>query len=69
MRARSKARTPASANDNVVRLAAVEPLQLTAEYVVPEEHDEAPFAPPPVDDIFGLGECDEEETLFVELGG
>lgn len=36
-------------------------LQLTVAYVVPEPSEEAPFAPPPVDDIFGLGECEDEE--------
>jgi pilus assembly protein CpaE len=61
-RARLRART--AANDNVVRLTA-EPLELTAEYVVPEAAEEAPFLPPPVDDIFGMAECeDEEETIF-----
>ncbi|MGQ0532280.1 MAG: AAA family ATPase [Caulobacteraceae bacterium] len=56
----------APANDNVVRLAPAEPFQLTAEYIVPVEAGEAPFAPPPLDDIFGLGECNEEETIFVD---
>jgi pilus assembly protein CpaE len=59
-------RSRPAANDNVVRLAAVEPLQLTAEYVIPEEVEEAPFLPPPADDILGVNECeDEEETIFV----
>lgn len=40
-----------------------ETLQLTAAYVVPEPSEEAPFAPPPVDDIFGLGECEEEDDV------
>ena len=41
------------------------PLHLTAEYVVPEPSDEAPFEPPPVDDIFGLAECEDEDPVFV----
>lgn len=64
-RARLRARPTPVANDNVVRLAPAEPLQLTAGDVVAEESEEAPFAPPPVDDIFGLGEC-EEEDMFVD---
>jgi pilus assembly protein CpaE len=46
---------------NTVRV----PLELTAGDVVCEETDEAPFAPPPADDIFGLAECEDEETIFV----
>lgn len=41
------------------------PLVLTAGDVVCDDSDEAPFAPPPADDIFGLGECEDEETIFV----
>lgn len=63
-KARARQRTKfAPANDNVVRLAA--PLELTAGDVVCDDADEAPFTPPPADDIFGLEECEEEETIFV----
>lgn len=41
-------------------------LELTAGDVVHDLSEEAPFDPPPADDIFGLGECEDEETLFVE---
>ena len=62
-RARQRTKFAAPANDNIVRLT---PLELTAGDVVREDDaDEAPFLPPPVDDIFGLGECEEEETIFV----
>lgn len=65
-RARSRGETLAPANDNIVPFEAAEPLHLTAEYVVrPDNEDDAPFAPPPVDDIFGMDEIDEEETIFV----
>lgn len=64
-RARSRARLRARPAPNLVRLAQPEPLQLTAGDVVAEDSEEAPFAPPPVDDIFGLGEC-EAEDVFVE---
>lgn len=61
-RARQRTKFAAAANDNIVHL----PLELTAGDVVREDDaDEAPFTPPPVDDIFGLGECEEEETIFV----
>lgn len=40
-----------------------EPLELTAGYVVPDLGDEAPFAPPPLDDIFGLEDGDEETAV------
>lgn len=64
-RARQRARP--QSRTNVAYLTPVEPLQLTAEYVVPEtDEDEAPFLPPPANDIFGLEECeDEEDTIFV----
>ena len=63
-RARQRTKFAAPANDNIVHLVA--PLELTAGDVIHEENEEAPFAPPPADDIFGLGEIDEdEETLFV----
>jgi pilus assembly protein CpaE len=63
-RARQRTKFAAPANDNIVHLAA--PLELTAGDVIHEDNEEAPFAPPPADDIFGLGEIDEdEETLFV----
>ncbi|MGD9981136.1 MAG: CpaE family protein [Hyphomonadaceae bacterium] len=66
-RARQRTRPAlAPANDNIVRF--TPPLELTAADVVIEEHGEAPFAPPPVDDIFGLGECEDEEDLeFVAM--
>ncbi len=35
-------------------------------HVVPEADEEAPFEPPPLDDIFGVGECEDEEPLLVE---
>lgn len=61
-RARQRTKFAAAANDNIVHL----PLELTAGDVVREDDaNEAPFTPPPVDDIFGLGECEEEETIFV----
>lgn len=62
-RARQRARPTNAANDNVVRFAP--PLELTAGDVVHEDAEELPFAPPPADDIFGLAECEEEETIFV----
>lgn len=63
-KARARQRTKfAPANDNVVRLAS--PLELTAGDVVCDDADEAPFTPPPADDIFGLEECEDEETIFV----
>lgn len=43
-----------------------EPLQLTSGYVVPEPSEEAPFAPPPVDDIFGAEDGEEEMELVEE---
>lgn len=65
-RARQRTKFAGPANDNVVRFAPpAPPLELTAGDVVHEDADEAPFAPPPVDDIFGLGECEDEETIFV----
>jgi len=66
-RARQRTRPAlAPANDNIVCF--TPPLELSAADVVIEEHGEAPFAPPPVDDIFGLGECeDEEDTEFVAM--
>lgn len=63
-RARQRTKFAPPANDNVVLLAA--PLELTAGDVIHEEAEDAPFEPPPADDIFGLGEIDEdEETIFV----
>ncbi len=40
------------------------PLELAAGDVIAAESEEAPFEPPPADDIFGCEDCDEEETLF-----
>jgi len=66
-RARQRTKFAGPANDNVVQLVA--PLELTAGDVIHEDNEEAPFAPPPADDIFGLGEIDEdEETIFVSAG-
>lgn len=66
-RARQRTKFAGPANDNVVHL--VGPLELTAGDVVHEDDEEAPFVPPPADDIFGLGEIDEdEETIFVSAG-
>ncbi len=62
-RARQRTKFATAANDNVIHFAP--PLELTACDVVHEPAEEAPFAPPPVDDIFGLGECEEGETVFV----
>jgi pilus assembly protein CpaE len=63
-RARQRTKFATAANDNVIRLAP--PLELTAGDVVHEPAEEAPFLPPPADDIFGMAECeDEEETIFV----
>lgn len=62
-RARQRIRPAPAAANNIVRLAP--PLELSAGDVVHEDAEEAPFAPPPVDDIFGLGECEDEETIFV----
>ena len=62
-RARQRTKFAPAANDNVIRFAP--PLELTAGDVVHEPAEEAPFAPPPVDDIFGLDECEEDETIFV----
>ncbi|MGD9968418.1 MAG: CpaE family protein [Hyphomonadaceae bacterium] len=64
-RARQRSRPAAPANDNVVCFSAPAPLELTAADVVRDDADEAPFAPPPADDIFGLGECEEEVAEFV----
>lgn len=45
-------------------------LDLTAGDVVHEDIEaEAPFSPPPADDIFGFGECEDEETLEETLFG
>lgn len=42
------------------------PLELAAGDVIAAEFEEAPFEPPPLDDIFGCEECAEEETFFAE---
>ncbi|MEZ5958479.1 MAG: AAA family ATPase [Hyphomonadaceae bacterium] len=63
-RARQRTQFAAPANDNLARSAP--PLELTAGDVIHEEAEDAPFEPPPADDIFGLAEIDEdEETIFV----
>lgn len=41
-------------------------LELTAGDVVPEPAEEAPFSPPPVDDIFGAEDGEEEMVLIEE---
>ncbi|MEQ1491097.1 MAG: AAA family ATPase [Terricaulis sp.] len=43
-----------------------EPLELSAGDVVREPDEEAPFAPPPVDDIFGAEDGEEELTFSEE---
>lgn len=60
-RAKTRARQRTHARGNLAQL----PLELTAGDIVHDHTDDAPFEPPPIDDIFGLEEIEDEETEFV----